>query len=74
MGKYNKYLNFCRTYKKYPFNSISNDEIDQDRCLLHCEFRGGVSNGCLDGYIFFNNDSVLIYPSEGAFFKINCNH
>ena len=57
----------------FYYGRLQYDDINQDRCLIHCEFRGGVSNGCLDGYIFFNNDSVFIYPSEGAFFKINCN-
>ncbi|MCR4769450.1 MAG: hypothetical protein K5874_04460 [Bacteroidaceae bacterium] len=55
------------------YGRLQYDDINQDRCLIHCEIRGGISNGNLDGYIFFNNDSVLIYPSEGAFFKVNCN-
>ena len=28
MNKYEKYLSFCRAYKKYPFDTIPKDEID----------------------------------------------
>lgn len=56
----------------YYYGRLQYDEIDQDSCFIHCEIRGGF-DGSFDGYISFNNDSVFIYPNEGAFYKINCN-
>ncbi|MBO4397519.1 MAG: hypothetical protein J5805_03185 [Bacteroidaceae bacterium] len=56
----------------FYYGRLQYDEINQDRCFIHCEIRGGF-DGTIDGYIYFNNDSILIYPSEGAFYKINCN-
>lgn len=67
------YQNWGDTWSDLYYGRIDYNDIDESKCFIRCEVRGGL-NGNMKGYIIFHGDSIFIAPSSGAFFKYNCNN
>lgn len=67
------YDNWGGTWTDLYYGKIGYEYIDENRCFIRCEVRGGL-NGYMQGYVIFHNDSITIAPHAGAFFKYNCNN